>query len=535
MHIRAVFQLSFFVLLISCGRSARNSAGQPIADSSIQRGKELAAVYCQSCHSLPDPALLSKAVWEKGVLPAMGPRLGILRFGGTYYPSDIRDPNIGRAFYPSRPLLTDGQWQAVMDYYSGMAPDSMPPQPAHEAIDTGLTLFRAVAPAGGSGSLTSFVRIDTLNGRRQIVSAGLFPNAIHRWSASGRQIDSIPERSAVVDLFLNGDSGVACNIGIINPNNGRSGSLSRFRRGSDGRMLIDTPALVSGLARPVQMVAADLNRDGRTDYVVCEFGNLKGALSWMEGMPGGGFARHVLRAQPGAIRAYVRDVNHDGLPDIWVLFAQGDEGIFLYVNKGGGQFEERRVLSFPPEYGSSYFELADMDGDGTLDIVYTCGDNADFSLVLKPYHGVYIYLNDGQNRFRQAYFYPINGCYKAMARDFDGDGDVDLAIIAAFADFEHHPEEGFVYLENRGGGGNHGGAGDGNRSKMVFKPYSLAATQVGRWLTMDAGDIDGDGRVDLVLGNFSEGPVLSRGKADWRKGPPILILMNINMIASKHQ
>ena len=529
MRIPAILPAFASLLLLSCGRAAHDSNGQPIADSAIRRGRGLAATYCQSCHALPDPSLLNKVTWEKGVLPAMGPRLGIFRFGMNQYPSDRGDAIIGPSFYPSQPLLADWQWQDLIDYYSGMAPDSMPPQPAHEPIDTGLTLFKAaMPPADRHPPLTSFVRVDTFGGRRQVISGCLFPNFVRRWAYSSRSAestlrltDSTFSRNAVVDMTFSGDSGVVCDIGNLNPNNGRSGTVSRWRYGRDGRMQIDSVLLFGDLARPVQVIPADLNGDGRGDYLVCEFGNLKGALSWMEGREGDKYTRHVLRAQPGAIKAYVQDVNHDGLPDVCALFAQGDEGIFLFINKGGGQFEERQVLRFPPEYGSSYFELADMNGDGFPDIVYTCGDNADYSLVLKPYHGVYIYLNDGQDRFRQAYFYPVNGCYKAMARDFDGDGDLDIAVIAAFADFGHHPEEGFVYLENRGG--------------LSFKPYGLPAAESGRWLTMDAGDLDGDGRIDLVLGNFSEGPVLSKGKVNWRKGPTLLVLMNINAIASKHR
>ena len=192
--------------------------------------------------------------------------------------------------------------------------------------------------------------------------------------------------------------------------------------------------------------------------------------------------------------------------------AQGDEGIFLYHNKGHGQFEEERLLTFPPVYGSSYFELSDMNNDGFPDIVYTCGDNADYSLVFKPYHGVYIFLNDGHNHFKQSWFYPINGCYKAMARDFDGDGDLDLAVVAAFADFQHKPEEGFVYFEHTG--------------VMDFKPHTALTAQYGRWMTMDAGDVDGDGRVDIVLGNFSLGPSLLKSATDWKKGPRFLLLRN---------
>ena len=327
-----------------------------------------------------------------------------------------------------------------------------------------------------------------------------------------RVIDSVGLQGGIVDAQWMGDSGIVCNIGNINPNDQLLGAVNRVFYDRNGKLELDTVPVLASLARPVQATEADLNGDGRKDLLVCEFGNQKGELAWWENSGNGNYTRHVLRPQPGAIKAYIRDANGDGLPDIWVLFAQGDEGIFLYLNKGGGRFEEQRLLSFPPVYGSSYFELADFNNDGHPDIVYTCGDNADYSVVPKPYHGVYIYMNDGANRFTQSYFYPINGCYKAMARDFDGDGDLDIATIAYFADFGKHPEEGFVYLENEGG--------------MRFKPFTLPQAEAGRWLVMDAGDLDGDGRTDLLLGNFSLGPALSKGKRDWKKGPVFLFLKN---------
>jgi FG-GAP-like repeat len=501
------------IMGMGCGHPARNAEGEAIADSSIEHGRALAATYCGSCHLLPDPDLLNKVSWEKGVLPAMGPRLGIFEFGHRHYPSYAFDPNVGFGFYPSKPLLTDWQWKEVIDYYSGLAPDSMPPQPEHEAIANGPAIFQAVAPpAGRKNPVTCYVHVDTSGGRRQIVTAGMFPGTIMRYDAQLRQLDSTPVTGGIVDVQYMGDSMIACNIGNINPNNLKLGSLSVLRYDRTGHLRQDSLPFIRDLARPVQVTAADLNGDHLTDYLVCEFGHQKGALSWYENKGNGGFERHVLRAEPGAIRAYVRDANGDGLPDIWVLFAQGDEGIFLFINKGNGRFEEQRILRFPPIYGSSYFELADFNKDGFPDIVYTCGDNGDYSPVFKPYHGVYIFMNDGQNHFTQSFFYPINGCYKAIARDFDGDGDLDLATMAYFADYGNHPEEGFVYLQNEGG--------------MQFKPYSLPATQVGRWLTMDAGDLDGAGKPDILLGNFSMGPSLSRGKQNWKIGPPFLLLRN---------
>ena len=82
----------------------------------------------------------------------------------------------------------------------------------------------------------------------------------------------------------------------------------------------------------------------------------------------------------------------------------------------------------------------------------TNGDNADFTTSpTKPYHGIRIYLNRGNLRFEEAWFFHLNGAYKAIARDFDQDGDLDIAAISFFPDYERSPRESFVYLENQGG------------------------------------------------------------------------------------
>src|SRR5687767_9822554 len=44
-------------------------------------GEELAKAYCATCHLFPEPLLLDKTTWKERVLPNMGWRLGIRRFG----------------------------------------------------------------------------------------------------------------------------------------------------------------------------------------------------------------------------------------------------------------------------------------------------------------------------------------------------------------------------------------------------------------------------------------------------------------------
>lgn len=170
----------------------------------------------------------------------------------------------------------------------------------------------------------------------------------------------------------------------------------------------------------------------------------------------------------------------------------------------------------PPSYVSSSFDLYDFNNDGHMDILATNGDNGDHLPVLKRFHGTRIYLNDGANGFEERYFFPMNGAFKAMAEDFDEDGDLDIVAIAAFADYAGRPEEGFVYLENRG--------------ELQFDAFTVPQVDEGRWLTMDVGDLDGDGDKDVVIGAYTElgGTVLPRGvQARWDAlRRPVLFLEN---------
>ena len=276
--------------------------------------------------------------------------------------------------------------------------------------------------------------------------------------------------------------------------------------------------LIDSLQRPLQATYADLNGDRREDIVICEFGFRHGALTWFENVGDQRYKKHSLRALPGATRSEVFDFNKDGKPDIVALMAQGDEGVFIYYNEGAGKFREERVLQFPPVYGSNYFQLIDFNKDGWIDVLTTQGDNADYSIVAKAYHGVRVFLNNRKNQFEEKFFLPQYGSQKAMPADFDKDGDLDIVSIAFFPEYEKSPLESFIYWENKG--------------DTAFSPSTFEGAADGRWLTMDAGDFDGDDDTDVILGNadFAAGTVPKKLRERWRAHPVSAIVLENNLV-----
>lgn len=438
-----------------------------LADS-LAKGKKLAQTYCTSCHLFTEAALLDKNTWVKSVLPNMALRLGIRN------PSDPAPPN--DSIYPAKALLAKKDWNLIVKYFEHEAPAQLP-MPEIKGESTLFSFFpQPLTLSEHQFPQTTMIKYDQTTSHFFIGDAHqqlYFTNG--RFQLINRSTTSSP----AVDMdFPKGKSPRLLCIGSIAPSDQKRGELQTL----DGN---PNSLKLQQLARPVGLTRGDLNGDGQDDLVLCSFGNNQGRLSWYENADAN--KEHLLSTLPGARIAEIRDFDGDQRKDLIVMRAQAQEAVSIYYNRGAGRFEEKVVLQFPPVYGLSHLETADFNGDGHLDLLLSNGDNWDYSAILKPYHGVRVFLNDGKNQFKQTYFYPLYGTSKAVARDFDQDGDLDIAAIAFYANLEQ-PEYGFVYLQNEG--------------NLTFTSQISPEAANGKWLCMETGDFDRDGDEDIVLGAY---------------------------------
>jgi len=350
---RAVDGFLVFVgllLLLDGIDSVKAGTNPPGGAPEIERGAVLARSFCQSCHLFPEPGLLDKARWKNEALPFMSKWLGISKMNLDLRPG--RKYVEAAGVFPTSPILRTQDWEAICQYYIQAAPEKPLPQTARPRIQTGLKGFELIRPEYRFDvPLTTLVKIDPLNRQFYLGDAGT--KTLNVLDARGRRKFSSALDSPPVSLVLEGTHFYATLIGSVTPSDEPGGKIVEFEGTGAGFQRI--AELADQLTRPTDAVFADLNKDGKEDFVVCGFGNYLGRFSWYENLGGGRYQEHVLFERPGAVKAYVSDLNRDGLPDIIVLMAQGREGIYLFTNRGAGQFSMRPIVEFHPAFGSSYF------------------------------------------------------------------------------------------------------------------------------------------------------------------------------------
>jgi hypothetical protein len=213
------------------------------------------------------------------------------------------------------------------------------------------------------------------------------------------------------------------------------------------------------------MALGDLNGDGRLDVVTVtyvRYTNSRGAVSVRLGNGDGSFAAatgYPVGVDPDSVA--LGDVNGDDKLDIVVANqgADGYQSISLLLGQGDGTLGTAQRLD--TEYGPRWIALADLNGDGKLDI-FTIEEAASTS----------VHMGNGDGTFAPRLSSTFDDGYLVALADVDGDGKLDLVAAA-----RNTIEVQF-------------GRGDGNPGLKIYNAVGTAGFAL--------GDLDGDGLLDIV-------------------------------------
>lgn len=302
-----------------------------------------------------------------------------------------------------------------------------------------------------------------------------------------------PTNLTAADVDLDGDLDIlVASMGVIAPTNEEIGAVVVLE--NDGRQNFTNRYLAEGVPRVTDVEPGDFDGDGDIDLVVGQFGYDAGMIQWMENIGEGWVYRsHILQELSGTIHTLVADMDGDGDLDITALVSQEWEEVYVFENDGQGNFTPRRVYgSTNEDFGSSGISLADLDGDGDQDIVYTNGDSFDYLPPgPRPWHGVQWLENRGDLSFTYHRIDDFAGASSAYAADVDLDGDMDIVATSSLNQDEFSADASMVWFENDG-------AMNFTRRDITRNPALL--------IVIAPGDMDGDGRVDFVSGSFPLAP-----------------------------
>jgi hypothetical protein len=181
---------------------------------------------------------------------------------------------------------------------------------------------------------------------------------------------------------------------------------------------------------------------------------------------------------PGATMVALADLNGDGILDIVSangFSPTGDGGVSVLLGNGDGTFKP--AMKIAAGGSPTMVVVGDFNNDGIPDIAVSNSPSPDLPVPVvggPPVNSVSIYFGNGDGTFKAPINTPTLGAFGMFAADFNGDGKLDLAITTATV---------VQILLNNGNG-----------------TFTVSNTTVpGFSARILGGDFNGDGNQDLLV------------------------------------
>lgn len=198
----------------------------------------------------------------------------------------------------------------------------------------------------------------------------------------------------------------------------------------------------------------------------------------------------------------IGDINNDGLPDLY--FTANMKPNKLYLNKGNFHFEDitDRAGVAGTQLWSTGVSMADVNGDGYLDI-YVCSSG---NVKADPTKHNELFINNGDLTFteRSAEYGVDDHGYSTHAAffDYDKDGDLDLYVL----NNSYQAIGSFNLRKNQRGkrdplGGHKLYRNDGNKFHDVSEEAGIYGSIIAFGLGVTVGDMNDDGWQDIYVSN----------------------------------
>ena len=232
---------------------------------------------------------------------------------------------------------------------------------------------------------------------------------------------------------------------------------------------------------PVGVAIADFKGNGHLDLATAN--SADGSVTVPLGNGDGTFqAAQDYRTHLERKAVAVGDLDGDGHPDVVVasfcgsdLKCDGDGTASVFLSNGKGALKPASI--YPLRKGPVSIALADLNGDKKLDLIAVNRDDGT----------VMVLLGNGDGTFQEGLTYPAGvRPVSVSVGDFNKDGKPDLAVAALCGSAGCHQQGSVSILLGNGDGSFKSGAS----YDVGFSPAAVTV-----------GDVDGDGKLDLVVAN----------------------------------